>query len=115
MGPRLENELSNIGLRNVEDTTVIVGIGAVLKSQAQSPGIVAGSIEGLCAAIPGSLINLRGISFLPILYLSQLLTLRTDMDHSFSLENLETLEERLRKELADQGGYIRYRVTWGQK
>lgn len=60
MGPRLKSELSNIGLQNVESTTVMVGIGAVLNDKGQSAGIIAGSIEGLCAAIPGSLINLRG-------------------------------------------------------
>lgn len=60
MGPRLETELSSIGLRDVQETTVMVGIGAVLKDKNQTPEIVGGSIEGLCAAIPGSLINLRG-------------------------------------------------------
>ena len=62
MGPRLESELSSIGLKSVQEATVMVGTGAVLKEKSQIPEIVDGSIEGLCAAIPGSLINLRGTS-----------------------------------------------------
>lgn len=62
MGPRLASELSNIGLQDVQETTVLVSVGAGLKEKGQPPQIVAGSIEGLCSAIPGSIINLRGKS-----------------------------------------------------
>lgn len=65
MGPRLGQELASIGLENIEETTVMVGIGSVLRDKDQTPQIIDGSIEGLCAAIPGSLINLRGESDLP--------------------------------------------------
>lgn len=37
------------------------------------------------------------------------------MSHSFSSENLNSLEERLREELAEMGGFIRYRVVWARK
>lgn len=62
MGPRLAGELSSIGLQDVQETTVLVSVGTGLKEKGQSPQIIAGSIEGLCSAIPGSLINLRGKS-----------------------------------------------------
>jgi hypothetical protein len=62
MGPRLVDVLSSIGIQHVQETTVFVSLGAGLKEKGQSPQIIAGSIEGLCAAIPGSLINLRGKS-----------------------------------------------------
>lgn len=65
MGPRLKNELSSVGLKDVQETSVMVGLGAVLlRNKRQSLDIVDGSIEGLCSAIPGSLINIRGGSFL---------------------------------------------------
>lgn len=38
-----------------------------------------------------------------------------DMSHPFSPEKLNTLEERLRKELAEMGGFIRYRVVWARE
>lgn len=60
MGPRLGRELASIGLDDIQETTVMVGVGHVLKNKDQVPEIIDGSIEGLCAAIPGSLINLRG-------------------------------------------------------
>lgn len=62
MGPRLERELLDIGLQDVQQAMVVVGIGAALKAKGQIPEIVDGSIEGLCAAIPGSLINLKSES-----------------------------------------------------
>lgn len=60
MGPRLASNLSSIGLQDVQETTVFVSVGAGLKEKGQAPQMIAGSIEGLCSAIPGSLINLRG-------------------------------------------------------
>lgn len=58
MGPMFQEELKSLDLRDVQDEVVYVHFGAKLKDH--GPAVAQGSIEGLCAAIPGSLENIRG-------------------------------------------------------
>lgn len=58
LGPRLKHELENLGLKNVEDRTVNVEFGEKLKYKA--PEVVFGSVEGLCCAVPGSIVTFEG-------------------------------------------------------
>lgn len=58
LGPNLKRHLENLGLQDVQDRVVNVEFGAKLKDKA--PEVVFGSVEGLCCAVPGSIITFQG-------------------------------------------------------
>lgn len=107
---RLPQAMKDAGLRNVQQTEVLVKYGAAVSD----PAVREKSLRTAVAGVPYFLSVLKG-------------TRNPVIDCGFNLADMQTaipgvfkdewndLETRLYKDLAEQGGYMKYIVCWGQK